>query len=47
MLSRKDVRPAQTQHLLDNGIIPISIDHRLCPEVDLIEGPCINSRFIK
>ncbi len=42
MLSRKDVRPAQTQHLLDNGIIPISIDHRLCPEVDLIEGPMMD-----
>ncbi|KAL8713852.1 MAG: hypothetical protein Q9220_001997 [cf. Caloplaca sp. 1 TL-2023] len=39
MLSRKDIRPAQTQHLLDNSIIPISIDHRLCPELDLIEGP--------
>ncbi|KAI4169653.1 MAG: hypothetical protein LQ343_005531 [Gyalolechia ehrenbergii] len=39
MLSRKDIRPGQSQHLLENGIIPISIDHRLCPELDLIDGP--------
>ncbi|KAL9602094.1 MAG: hypothetical protein Q9219_002090 [cf. Caloplaca sp. 3 TL-2023] len=39
MLSRKDIRPAQTKHLLDNGFIPISIDYRLCPELDLIDGP--------
>ena len=39
MLSRKDIRPLQTELLLDNGLLPISIDHRLCPELDLIEGP--------
>ena len=39
MLSRKDIRPGQTKLLLDNGFLPISIDHRLCPEVDLLEGP--------
>ncbi len=39
MLSRKDIRPQQTQLLLDNGLLPISIDHRLCPEVNLVEGP--------
>lgn len=39
MLSRKDIRPLQTELLLDNGLLPISIDHRLCPEIGLIEGP--------
>lgn len=39
MLSRKDIRPLQTQLLLDNSILPISIDHRLCPELDLLAGP--------
>jgi acetyl esterase/lipase len=39
MLSRKDIRPLQTELLLDNGLLPISIDHRLCPELDLIKGP--------
>ncbi|KAK4180914.1 conidial yellow pigment biosynthesis polyketide synthase [Triangularia setosa] len=38
-LSRKSIRPAQTRHLLDNGFLPVSIDYRLCPEVNLIEGP--------
>lgn len=39
MLSRKDIRPRQTQLLLDNGILPISIDYRLCPETTLLTGP--------
>ncbi|PSN66430.1 ketoacyl-synt-domain-containing protein [Corynespora cassiicola Philippines] len=38
-LSRKAVRPAQTDFLLANGILPVSIDYRLCPEVNIIEGP--------
>lgn len=39
MLSRKDVRPQQTQMLLDAGFLPISVDYRLCPERTLKEGP--------
>ncbi len=39
MLSRKDIRARQTQLLLDNGRLPISIDYRLCPEVNIIDGP--------
>ncbi|KAI4160942.1 MAG: hypothetical protein L6R39_000148 [Caloplaca ligustica] len=39
MLSRKDVRPQQTQSLLDAGFLPISVDYRLCPETTLINGP--------
>jgi acetyl esterase/lipase len=38
-LSRRAIRPAQTQHLLANGFLPVSIDYRLCPEVNLIDGP--------
>jgi len=38
MLSRKDIRPMQTQLLLDNGLLPVSIDYRLCPEVNLLQG---------
>ncbi|KAF7898017.1 uncharacterized protein EAF01_008983 [Botrytis porri] len=38
-LSRKAVRPAQTSLLLANNIIPVSLDYRLCPEIDLINGP--------
>ena len=43
-LSRRAVRPHQTRHLLDQGYLPISIDYRLCPEVDLISGPMADVR---
>ena len=43
-LSKKAVRPFQTQFLLENGILPVSIDHRLCPEIDLISGPMTDVR---
>ena len=39
MLSRKDVRPKQTQTLLEAGFLPVSIDYRLCPEIALLDGP--------
>ncbi|KAL4868707.1 hypothetical protein BDV12DRAFT_197052 [Aspergillus spectabilis] len=39
MLSRKDIRPPQTQMLLERGFLPISIDYRLCPETTLPDGP--------
>ncbi|KIA75609.1 polyketide synthase [Aspergillus ustus] len=39
MLSRKDIRPQQTQMLLERGFIPISVDYRLCPETTLPDGP--------
>lgn len=39
MLSRKDVRPRQIKFLLDNGLLPVSIDYRLCPELNLLQGP--------
>ncbi|PYH99806.1 ketoacyl-synt-domain-containing protein [Aspergillus ellipticus CBS 707.79] len=38
-LSRKAVRPAQTSFLLTKGILPISIDYRLCPQLNIIDGP--------
>ncbi|KAL8653733.1 MAG: hypothetical protein Q9210_001920 [Variospora velana] len=39
MLSRKDVRPRQTQLLLDHGFLPVAVDYRLCPEINLLDGP--------
>ena len=39
MLSRKDIRPKQTQTLLEAGFLPVSVDYRLCPETSLLEGP--------
>src|SRR5690349_6275941 len=38
MLSRKDIRPPQTQYLLDNGFLPVSVDYRLSPEINIRDG---------
>ena len=43
-LSRKAVRPYQTTLLIEYGMLPISLDYRLCPEVNLIEGPMADVR---
>lgn len=39
MHSRKDVRPRQTQLLLDHGVLPVAMDYRLFPEVNILYGP--------
>lgn len=43
-LSKQTVRPHQTQFLLDNDYLPVSIDCRLYPEIDLIAGPMTEVR---
>ena len=43
-LSKKAIRPAQTSFLLANGVLPISLDYRLCPEINLIDGPIADIR---
>ncbi|KAL8729519.1 MAG: hypothetical protein Q9166_004691 [cf. Caloplaca sp. 2 TL-2023] len=43
-LSRTAVRPLQTRFLLEKGILPISLDHRLCPEINIIDGPMADVR---
>ena len=43
-LSKSAIRPAQTAFLLQNGILPISFDYRLCPEINLIDGPITDVR---
>ncbi|TRX93705.1 hypothetical protein FHL15_005381 [Xylaria flabelliformis] len=39
MLSRKEVRSNQVRLLIDYGFLPISVDYRLCPEVNIRDGP--------
>ncbi|KAH8697261.1 hypothetical protein BGW36DRAFT_296668 [Talaromyces proteolyticus] len=39
LLSRRAIRAAQTRHLLRQGFLPVSIDYRLCPEINLVDGP--------
>ncbi|CAI6338010.1 unnamed protein product [Periconia digitata] len=43
-LSRKAVRRAQVDHLLANGFLPVSLDYRLCPEINLIDGAMVDVR---
>ena len=43
-LSRKAIRPRQTEYLLAHGVLPVSIDYRLCPEINLIDGPMADVR---
>ncbi|KAI1332612.1 BcPKS16, polyketide synthase [Xylariaceae sp. FL0255] len=43
-LSRKAIRPAQVNFLIDHGVLPISFDYRLCPQVNLIDGPIADIR---
>ena len=43
-MSRTAIRPWQTSFLLENNVLPVSIDHRLCPEVTLIDGPMEDAR---
>ncbi|KAL5354266.1 hypothetical protein ACLOAV_000354 [Pseudogymnoascus australis] len=39
MFTRKEVNPKQIKLLLDSGFLPISIEYRFCPEVDILSGP--------
>ncbi|TLD34262.1 hypothetical protein PspLS_00311 [Pyricularia sp. CBS 133598] len=43
-LSRKAVRTRQTKHLLAHGLLPVSVDHRLCPQVNVIDGAMTDAR---
>lgn len=43
-LSRKAIRPIQAAYLLSHNILPVSIDYRLCPEVNLIDGAVADVR---
>ena len=42
MLSRQDLRPRQIQLLLDNGVLPVAVDYRLCPEITILDGPLVD-----
>lgn len=44
LLSRKDIRPKQTEDLLRRGFLPVSVDYRLAPEVDFQSGAMTDLR---
>ena len=39
MFTRKEVDRKQTNLLLENGFLPIAVDYRFCPEVNILDGP--------
>lgn len=42
MLSRTAIRPYQTMYLLDQGVLPVSIDYRFCPEISILNGAVLD-----
>ena len=42
--SKNIIRPWQIPLLLQLGFLPVSLDHRLCPETTLAEGPMADIR---
>lgn len=43
-LSRKTARPPQIAYLLDNNVLPVSLDYRLCPEINVVDGAMTDVR---
>ncbi|KAL9599000.1 MAG: hypothetical protein Q9219_004114 [cf. Caloplaca sp. 3 TL-2023] len=43
-LSKSAVRAAQIRFLLAKGVLPVSLDYRLCPEINIIDGPMSDVR---
>ncbi|CAN8103581.1 unnamed protein product [Discula destructiva] len=43
-LSRRAVRPDQTKFLLSLGILPISIDYRMAPHINVLDGSMTDAR---
>lgn len=44
IMSRTAIRPWQTSLLIEHNVLPISIDHRLCPKVNFVDGPMEDTR---
>ncbi|KAK4172022.1 hypothetical protein QBC36DRAFT_197978, partial [Triangularia setosa] len=43
-LSRRAIRLAQVKFLLANGVLPVSIDYRLCPQINVLDGAVADVR---
>ncbi|KAK3938475.1 Methylphloroacetophenone synthase [Diplogelasinospora grovesii] len=39
LFTRKDINMKHIKTLLERGFLPVSVDYRLCPEVNLAQGP--------
>nr|BAZ95871.1 polyketide synthase [Fusarium sp. NBRC100844] len=43
-LSRRAVRPPQTRFLMEMGLFPVSVDYRLAPQVNVLDGSMTDVR---
>ncbi len=43
-MSKSSVRPSQTSLLLKHGILPVSLDYRLVPEINVYDGAMTDVR---
>ena len=43
-MSKSSVRPSQTALLLEHGILPVSLDYRLVPEINVYDGAMTDIR---
>lgn len=41
---RRDINPTHIETLIEHGFIPVSVDYRLCPELNILEGPMTDVR---
>jgi len=39
MFTRKEVNLKQIKILIANGFLPVSVDYRFCPELNILDGP--------
>lgn len=44
LFTRHDVGKRQISLLIEKGFLPVSVEYRLCPEVNLIDGPMHDAR---
>ena len=43
-MSKSSMRPSQTALLLEHGILPVSLDYRLVPEINVYDGAMTDIR---
>lgn len=39
LLTRKEIVPRQVKLLLEHGFLPVSVEYRMCPEINILDGP--------
>ena len=44
MFTRKETHPLQVKMLLEKGFLPVSVEYRFCPEINIIDGAMTDVR---